>query len=69
MNEYMAKELEPFNKYPYIKREAWEAFVVLKSSETFQNESSAKKQLRAKNKQNHNLGTGGYVNGRRRMQS
>ena len=61
VNEYMAKELEPFSKYPYIKREDWEAFMVLKSSETFQMESSAKKQLRAKNKQNHNLGTCRYV--------
>ena len=43
VNEDMAKGLEPFTKYPYIKREDWEAFVVLKSSKMFQNESSAKK--------------------------
>jgi hypothetical protein len=61
VNRYMAKDLEPFSKYPYIKREDWEAFVALKSSEAFQTESSAKKLLRAKHKQPHILGTGGYM--------
>jgi hypothetical protein len=69
VNEYMAKELEPFSKYPYIKREDWEAFVALKSSEMFQMESSAKKQLRAKNKQNHNMGTGEYMEKRDKWQA
>ena len=41
----------------------------MKSSEAFHTESSAKKELQVENKQNHNLGIGGYVEKRDKWQA
>ena len=53
--------LDPLKKHPYIQLEDWETFVSLQETDEAKERSEFYKKLRAKNKNDHCLGTGGYA--------
>ncbi|TVU33801.1 hypothetical protein EJB05_15609 [Eragrostis curvula] len=60
INEFMLQGRSPFERFKFLKREDWDAFVKLKTTDLFKQESEKMRQLREKNKHPHRLGTAGY---------
>ena len=61
VTEYMNKDRTPFTKYQFVSRDTWDAFVWMKTTVEFQEQSAAHKALQAQNTHPHKLGTAGYV--------
>jgi hypothetical protein len=59
--DFISKGLEPFGAYPHLNPEEFEAFKAMCSTEEFKMKSEAAKQLAAKNKHHHRLGSAGYA--------
>ena len=60
VSEYVLKDRSPFQCYKHLNKEEYNEFVKLKKTDEFQRTREKYRELRAKNKHPHKLGTGGY---------
>lgn len=51
----------PFTKYKFLSRDIWDAFVRMKTTAEFQEQSAPHKALQAQNTHPHKLSTAGYA--------
>lgn len=61
VTKYVAEDVTPFTKYPFVSPETWEAFVQMKTTPEFVQQSAAHKDLQSQNTHPHRLGTAGYA--------
>ena len=59
--KYVNTGRTPFTKYKFLSRDIWDAFVRMKTTGEFQDQSAAHKALQAQNTHPHKLGTAGYA--------
>ena len=61
VTKYVNTGRTPFTKYKFLSRDIWDAFVQMKTTAEFQEQSAAHKALQAQNTHPHKLGTAGYA--------
>ena len=61
VTKYVNKGETPFTKYRFLTRETWDAFVAMKTTAEFKDQSAAHKALQTRNTHPHRLGTAGYA--------
>ena len=59
--KYVNTGQTPFMKYQFLSWDIWDAFVQMKTTGEFQEQSAAHKALQAQNTHPHKLGTAGYA--------
>ena len=61
VTQYVNKSETPFTRFPFLTRETWDAFVAMKTTDEFKEQSAAHKAIQARNTHPHRLGTAGYA--------
>ena len=61
VTHYVNKSETPFTKFPFLTRETWDAFVAMKTTDEFKEQSAEHKAIQARNTHPHRLGTAGYT--------
>nr|CCI55309.1 PH01B001I13.5 [Phyllostachys edulis] len=61
VTKYMNTGRTPFTKYPFLMRDIWDAFVAMKTTAKFKEQSAAHKALWTQNTHLHRLGTAKYM--------